>query len=79
MFFNFQGYSGWDVFLSFLPKKTQTRRVALAWIAHVTTPDGVRPNLTKTPMILQMPWGSYRLVSYLGEVEAVNREHFASP
>lgn len=79
MYFNFAGYSGWDVFKYLLPKRTQTRLVALSWIAHTTLPDGTRPNLGKTPMILQMPWGTFRITSYRGEVEPVAREHFTAP
>lgn len=76
MYFNFVGYAGWDLLLALMPKAWQTKRVALAWIKMATTPDGVRPNLGRTPMVLQMPWGSFKILDYAGNVERVARQNF---
>lgn len=75
MVFNFVGYAGLDVLLSLLPKIWQTKRVARAWLRSLTPPHGEQPNLESTPLILQMPWGAFRILDYSGNVKPCSREN----
>ena len=76
LYFNFEGYTGLDILRSALPKKVQTRMVARAWLRSLTIPGAPRPDPAATPMILQMPWGSYRVLDLKGNFERCAKEVF---
>ena len=73
--FNFKGYSGLDILLMLLPKSWQTRRVARAWLRALTPTGGGPPDLKKTDVVVQMPWGSFKVVDHSGNVEPCATEH----
>ena len=64
MGFTFHGYSGVDVLLTILPKAWQSRIVARRWMKAVGNPD---PLVTR--LIINMPWGTYRIVDAAGRLE----------
>lgn len=76
MTFNFSGYSGKDVWLAILPYSWQTKRIAKAWLKTLTTPDGVKPNVDNTPLLISTPWGCYRIVDLDGNTKPAARESF---
>ena len=66
---NFTGYSGWDILLSLLPKSWQTRTVARRYMNFMTPRFGEPPDPRKTDIVVQMPWGTYRVLDEHGNVE----------
>ena len=72
--FRFNGYSGLDILSALLPKSWQTRRVAKAWLRALTPANGEAPDLVKTSVIVEMPWGSFRIVDWAGHVERCRTE-----
>lgn len=65
--FTFSGYSGIDVLAAILPKSWQTKRVARAWLKALGDVD-----LETTVAVIQMPWGSFRIIDKRGNAVRVN-------
>lgn len=75
IFFNFSGYSGWDIWLSLLPKRVQVKKIAAAFIKdRMKGAPGVAMDFETSPVILNMPWASYRILDARGNVRQVATE-----
>lgn len=76
MYFNFSGYSGWSVLWALFPKSCQTRWIARAWVRALREASKQQPDLEATQLVIQLPWGSFRIVSHDGKTKRCNREGF---
>lgn len=65
---NFAGYSGFDQIYILFPKRWQTRIVARKWMRALNYPDP-----TVTNVMIQMPWGSFKVLDKKGNVEKCER------
>lgn len=67
--FNFSAFTGWSLLYNMLPKSMRVRRVARSMVKMLTDGQGNPPDVKGTPVILNMPFGSYRLTDLKGGTE----------
>lgn len=67
LFYNFAGFTGWDLIYYLAPEPTQARKIAQALLKGMY--KGI--DLEATPLIVVMPHGQWRVTSKHGRVELV--------
>lgn len=75
MVLTFTSYTGLDILNNLLPKMWQTKIVAKRLLKTMKQlGGGIIPDCQKSYLIVQMPWGSFRIKDIKGNIEPCPHE-----